>query len=417
MKNENAETPKRRNDEKDCRLAVCDCRLQILDAGAFAAETDLVDVVVSPDGEVQSAKGNFLVDAEAFAEILAAFEKQKVSIPFDYEHQTLGGEFASPDGKAPLAGEIKGLTYVPGAGKGKGVVASVKWTPRARQMIRDGEYIYASPVIVKRDGKVVGLHSVGLTNKPAIVGMERVAAKDALLTEQWQSTNELPAGQRTLTKENEKMDLLKELQDRIGGPTDTAETIVNKVGELKKKAEIPPETAKAVRVANATRKQLGLKEDADEDMVVASIATEKAGTAGLKAMQTELIALKTQMQAKEAEQWVNGYSAKGVVGIGHDDAARKADREMILRMACSNRADCERVLLQRVSVLPPNGATRPPADGEGATSRGQVIASARQEYEESRMMVCSETAYVNTTLREKGLKPLSKKEIEELVAA
>jgi len=389
----------------DCRLSIGDCRMALRTTD-FASQAETIDVLIAPDGKVQSTAGDFTVDEESWAAMDETFREHATFLPIDYEHQTLGGDYASPDGTAPAAGWVKSIRYE----KGKGVIASVAWTERARKMIRAGEYQYVSPVLIvrKADRKAIGLHSVGLTNRPAIVGMERIAAKQ---------TNELAAGQRTLTKETETMELLEQLREKLGAPTDTAEMLVNKVGELKKRAEIPPETAKAVLVANAARKALGLKEDADADLVAASIATEKAGTAGLKAMEKELSELKVQINNREAEQWVAAYSAKGVVGIGADDTQRKADREMILRMACSNRADCERVLQQRVAVLPPGGVTKPPAGGEGAASRAQVIASARQEYAEEGMKVSTEAVYVNASLQENGLKRLSKTEAEELIAA
>jgi len=405
----NAETQKRRNG-----LAIGDCRMA-LRATDFVGQAETIDVLIAPDGKVQSTSGDFTVDEESFAAMDETFREHATFLPIDYEHQTLGGDYASPDGTAPAAGWVKTIRYE----KGKGVIASVAWTERARNMIRAGEYQYVTPVLIvrKADGKAIGLHSVGLTNRPAIVGMERIAAKDQILrfAQDDKQDDKLAAGQRKDRAMNELLLIGKDLG--LAEADCKVETITNKIGELKKRAETPPETAKAVLVANAARKALGLKEDADADLVAASIATEKAETAGLKAMEKELSELKVQINNREAEQWVAGYSAKGVVGIGGDDVQRKADREMILRMACSNRADCERVLQQRVAVLPPGGVTKPPAGGEGAANRVQVIASARQEYAEGGMKVSTELVYVNASLREKGLKALSKTEVEELIAA
>ena len=130
-------------------------------------------------------------------------------------------------------------------------------------------------------------------------------------------------------------------------------------------------------------------------------------------METELSALKAQINSQQTERWVADYSAKGVVGIGKDDAERNADREMILRMACSNRADCERVLQQRLAFLPPSGVTTPP------TGRQMTILTASREYRDNvgHQRATSEVAFVGNALREKGLGKLTDAETSELSIA
>jgi phage I-like protein len=94
------------------------------------------------------------------------FEAQGNDLPIDYEHQTLGGRYASPTGQAPAAGWIKRLDAV----EGEGLVAEVAWTKPALSQLASRQYRYLSPVVVvgKRDGRLVALHSAALTNKPAI---------------------------------------------------------------------------------------------------------------------------------------------------------------------------------------------------------------------------------------------------------
>jgi len=250
--------PMVRSGHHDCRLSIGDCRMA-LRATDFAGQAATIDVLIAPDGAVKSTSGDFTFDEESWAAIDKAFSEHATMLVIDYEHQTLGGDYASPDGTSPAAGwvKLKGLRYE----KGKGLVASVAWTERARNLIRAGEYQYVSPVLIvrKADGKAIGLHSVGLTNRPAIVGMKRIAAKQM---------NELPAGQRPLTKEFETMELQTALQKLIGGPTDTAEMLVHKVGELKKKADAadaPGATVKAVC------KELGLPESAGAEAISAKL--------------------------------------------------------------------------------------------------------------------------------------------------
>lgn len=146
--------------------------------GSTALGEEVPDkVVLTPWGQVESQKGVFFVDEESAALVVQAFEEHGTDLPIDYEHQTLGGEFASPDGKAPAAGWIKSLSAEPGVG----IVGHIDWTQQAREMLAAREYRYLSPValIRKSDRKLVGIHSAALTNKPAIVDMEPIVNRMA----------------------------------------------------------------------------------------------------------------------------------------------------------------------------------------------------------------------------------------------
>lgn len=117
---------------------------------------------VLPNGEVSSEKGNFLVDAESFRLMKEHMQHRNIDIVIDYEHQTLKNV------QAPAGGWIKDLVL-----KSDGVYAKVEWTERAKRYLKNGEYRYLSPVILVRgqDKRVTQLHSVALTNTPAINGM------------------------------------------------------------------------------------------------------------------------------------------------------------------------------------------------------------------------------------------------------
>ncbi len=142
-------------------------------------------ILVVPWGEVRSAAGTFLADAEALTETVAEFEEHGTDLPIDYEHQSLGGSYSSPTGLAPAAGWIKSLKQVAPeampcsdqtAACDAGLWAEVTWTDAARERLANRHYRYLSPVALVRrsDRRLVGLHSVALTNKPAIVGMKPV---------------------------------------------------------------------------------------------------------------------------------------------------------------------------------------------------------------------------------------------------
>lgn len=129
-------------------------------------------LLIAPWGKVRSSNGEFLVDDESARLVIEAYEEHATDLPIDYEHQTLGGRFSSPTGRAPAAGWITAIESEPNVG----LFALVNWTEAAQSQLRSKEYRYLSPVAIvrKSDRKLVAVHSVALTNKPAIVGMEPI---------------------------------------------------------------------------------------------------------------------------------------------------------------------------------------------------------------------------------------------------
>lgn len=132
-------------------------------SGSASEVKGVPDVVkLLPLGLVKSQKGDFIVDEESFEAIKSGFEERGIDIVIDYEHQTL------EDVQAPAGGWIKDLFIQDGA-----IAAKVEWTPKAQEYLKNKEYRYLSPVVLvrKTDSKAVVLHSVALTNTPAIDGM------------------------------------------------------------------------------------------------------------------------------------------------------------------------------------------------------------------------------------------------------
>jgi len=146
--------------------------VQALHSASLSGDTVPQRVLLAPWGQVESTNGSFVVDEESARLAVEAFEEHKTDLPIDYEHQTLGGTYSSPTGKAPAAGWIKGLLVEPGVG----LLAQIEWTDEARKILVAKEYRYLSPVAIirKNDRKLVAIHSAALTNKPAIVGMQPI---------------------------------------------------------------------------------------------------------------------------------------------------------------------------------------------------------------------------------------------------
>lgn len=164
-----------------------------LDATRLSTSDVPTRVRIAPWGRVESASGAFIVDEESARLVTESFDAQGTDLPIDYEHQTLGGAYASPTGQAPAAGWIKRIEAEPGVG----LFAHVEWTAPALEQLAAKQYRYLSPValIRKTDRKLVGLHSVALTNKPAIVGAmpivnRKVSDVDTPLTSSLRSLRE-----------------------------------------------------------------------------------------------------------------------------------------------------------------------------------------------------------------------------------
>ena len=128
-------------------------------------------VTYSQDGE----DGSFDFTPSMADDIITEYNKRAKDIVIDYEHGTLN-KGAGAEGKSIAAGWC-GLEIDP-----EGLVMTVKnWTPSATQKLTDGEYRYISPVVRfnKQTKKPAEIHSIALTNHPAIHGMEAlVAAND-----------------------------------------------------------------------------------------------------------------------------------------------------------------------------------------------------------------------------------------------
>jgi len=162
------------SDRKDGAIAA-------LRSTALAGREVPTRVRLTPWGEIESTNGRFVVDDESARQVVEAFEAHRTDLPIDYEHQTLGGRFASPNGRAPAAGWIKRIDPVPG----EGLIAEIEWTDEARSLLSDKQYRYLSPVALMRraDRKLIAIHSAALTNKPAIVGQQAIVQRDDSATE------------------------------------------------------------------------------------------------------------------------------------------------------------------------------------------------------------------------------------------
>lgn len=277
----------------------------------------LREILLAPDGKVQSVNGDFVVDEESGRLVVEAFEAQGNDLPIDYEHHTLGGEFASPDGLALAAGWIKSIRYEPG----RGLIATVEWTPRGREAIRAKEYRYLSPVVIvrKKDRKLVGIHSAALTNKPAIPRMETLAAKVTTPTserdgmkeklERQVNQEETEAGEVT---PDQKIGQITELLKGKGVEVSegaSRDAVLDAVIAFLRgdSASGDEEGGASEEVAASVRKMLALAADAPKEQVMLALSrmTERAGSAGeMAALRKELDEVKACEAKRKADELV-----------------------------------------------------------------------------------------------------------------
>ena len=271
-------------------------------------------ISVLPLGHVKSAKGEFDVDGESFAAMKAQIAQRGVDLVVDYEHQTLTGE------QAPAAGWVKELFLDDGQ-----IKARVEWTDRAKAYLSNREYRYLSPVITvrKADNKAMGLHSIALTNTPAIEHMEAIV-----------NSLNFEGGQNT-------MDFMKELAKLLGLGEDATEEQVKEAlkvcleenKSLKESAaeaakQQPPENDKVVANKEVCE-LLGLKAGAATADVAAAIMALKGGNIGGVNLVEQVKSLEAKLADRDAEEavemalkagkitpaqreWAKGYALKNL---------------------------------------------------------------------------------------------------------
>lgn len=256
-------------------------------------------IAVLPLGHVVSSKGEFDVDEDSLREIKAQIARKGVDLVVDYEHQTLKGV------EAPAAGWVKELKL-----EGGNIVAAVEWTPRGAEYLENREYRYLSPVINvrKTDNKVIGLHSLALTNTPAIEHMTPIVNSD-----------NFEGGQ-------ENMDLQKLAQLLGLGPDATEEQVMEALQAMaaeNKSLKEGKQPGDEATIANkAVCELLGLKAGAPAEDAAAKIMELKGGTIDGVNVLAELMALKEQNARREADEAVTLALKTGKIAAAQKEWAQ-----------------------------------------------------------------------------------------------
>ena len=327
-------------------------------------------ISVLPLGHVKSAKGEFDVDGESFAAMKAQIAQRGVDLVVDYEHQTLTGE------QAPAAGWVKELFLDDGQ-----IKARVEWTDRAKAYLSNREYRYLSPVITvrKADNKAMGLHSIALTNTPAIEHMEAIV-----------NSLNFEGGQNT-------MDFMKELAKLLGLGEDATEEQVKEAlkacleenKSLKESAaeaakQQPPEDDKVVANKEVCV-LLGLKAGAATADVAAAIMALKSGNIGGVNLVEQVKSLEAKIADRDAEEAVEMALKAGKI--------TPAQREWAKGYALKNLEDFKGFVEKAPQVVP-----------MGDVGGSESLALKRDEVDEATLLVCKQLGISAEDVKQYGMK-------------
>ncbi|MFW2176653.1 MULTISPECIES: phage protease [unclassified Moraxella] len=167
------------------------------------------------DGRPDDVDG-WVMQSDNGTALATALNQSAKDLVIDYEHQTI---LAKENGKpAPAAGWLKagGFVYVDGVGL---CSTQYNFTKKAQEYIDNKEYRFKSPVILyDNKGVVNGLHSVALTNDPALTILDEL--KPTLLTATI-SINQPSSNQSQ--QDNPMNKLLALVVASLGLPTTTTE--------------------------------------------------------------------------------------------------------------------------------------------------------------------------------------------------
>lgn len=258
-----------------------DDAIQIFPAGRFDA----------PRGAM-AGSGPWQINGVIAARLIAQLSARKNAIAIDYEHQTLkSAENGQP---APAAGWLSPAAFEWREGQGLYAV-SPEWTAAASRYIEQHEYRYLSPVFAydRKTGEVLDLLHVALTNTPAIDGMDELtlqaAAKFALSTTQPQEP------------------VMEQLLTLFG---------------------LKPDATEAEAVAALTQLQTQVTDlktqlaTAQQAVAAAKAETPDTALAAMKGMQSELAALRAQVETREIDELVTAALSAGKLVPAQEEWAR-----------------------------------------------------------------------------------------------
>lgn len=318
----------------------------IIPAGEFSTHDNRPSTETG--GKVKSWKNG----PKQFANMMARLEAYGRPVCVDYEHALVKKQ---PLGEKALASgwiQSTALSYDPA----RGTIARIDWTPAAAEHIRNNELKFLSPVFLyDGEGNVHSLHSVALTNNPALsqLAVAALTAEFSALAENPLSTAPLPGeGESHLNNQGDTVNLAVALRAALSLPeTTTEESLLTHVASLSAAKPNPTEycsmaTLTAEQTAHAdTRNKLAaltaqvntatldgyIKEATDAGAVLTAEFTADvrviADKMGLDVAKRQLDAL-PRAAALANQSQTQGKSAPAAAGAGGMAALTDSQRSM-----------------------------------------------------------------------------------------
>jgi len=385
------------------------------------------------DGDLDWAGLDLSLDEVAAQRIIAKFNEHGVDLVIDFEHATTDVEAGNRE-KAPAAGWIKAMEFVPGEGL---FASEVEWTDEARRAIEAKEFKYTSPVVAvaKDTDDLLRIHSVALVNRPRTREIPELLAASENARAFSLGVNDMPTDPNkgkekkiaaqdeapvepglTLTAEQKMM---ARLSDLLGLPDeagllDILTAAVGKLGtgEGEGDGEAPAEASAPTDAAvSKLAAELGLegKDVATLKTTVASL-TVKAGM--YDQLSDQVKELTTERDGKRVAALIKTQVEAGKINP-NDEKQMAAS----MNLAQSDPDQFKQIYGSMPAMVEPGSVTK--GNGPAAkTERQRLINAASKDFDkESQFHSCSEKTYVNCALDETAQPHLSDAEAEVLVAA
>lgn len=336
---------------------------------------------------------DIVLDQEQGNAIIQKFIEQGNDVPIDYHHATVDDDAD----KAPAAGWIKKLSYMPG----EGLWAEVEWTDVARMEIEGKQYRYFSPVIYydKKTKKIDQLQSVALTNTPRTKHQKALMAASLGVHFDERDTD---MADKASAEVQAAADALRAALTTAGVQVKADATFAELLAAHKTYVESATALASA---ANDTLSKVATKLGAGDTKLESLIGkidpliTDRVPVAEYTKLGEQVKAL----QAAESKRTADSLVAKAITEgkLNPNDAAQmtwaKAEAENPERFAAWEKSAPKVVPVGTLTT----GTTLDTGD---SGSRASSIARAKAEYGEQRTKVpgVSEWAYVNAALGMEG---------------
>lgn len=384
-------------------------------------------ILLIKDGDPGWAGIDAVLTEESAQQLIAEFEAQGADIPIDHHHATLKVERGETD-KAPAAGWIRALEYVPGRGL---FGLEIEWTDEATRQIEAGEFQYLSPVALlnKETRAVESLHSVALTNRPRTRDQIRLLeAAERLERHVNQESDDMAS--KTVPKEKDK-ELVAAQEEDIGGPAvdPTQKLLAGLVMALQEKGVQVADEAPLNDVLRAAIEAIGggaIEEPTGEEEVdmekkptepkaEAVPAELRLKAAAYDTMNDRVKVIEADRAATRVDTLIETQIEAGKL-LPEDKDMIAAAREY----AGSNPDGFEKFYAAMAPICEPGSVVK----GQSAAARGggntrqRLIAAASREFDDNPKYTSQSTrvSWVNTSLRQEGERVLTDVETKKVEA-